>query len=62
MSNSWMSRGGIAPPHGLIRPARSSSSTERPICARSFAAVAPAGPPPTTTASYVSPIASILRL
>ena len=33
MSKSRISRGGIAPPQGLMRPARSSSSTERP-CAR----------------------------
>ena len=43
MSKSRISRGGIAPPHGLIRPARSSSSTERPADARSAAAVAPGG-------------------
>jgi flavin-dependent dehydrogenase len=42
-------------PHHLMvakaRSARSSSSTVRPALARSVAAVAPAGPPPTTTAS-----------
>src|SRR5579871_1873752 len=51
MSKSRISRGGIAPPHGLMRPARSSSRTLRPRLARSVAAVAPDGPPPTTTAS-----------
>ena len=51
MSKSWISRGGIAPPQGLMRPARSSSSTLWPWRARSSAAVAPAGPPPTTTTS-----------
>ena len=49
IAKSRISRGGIAPPQGLMRPARSSSSTERPWRARSSAAVAPAGPPPTTT-------------
>ncbi len=51
MPKSRISRGGIAPPHGLIRPARSSSTTERPARASSVAAVEPDGPPPTTTAS-----------
>ena len=46
MAKSAISRGGIAPPQGLIRPARSSSATRRPARARSSAAVAPDGPPP----------------
>ena len=54
ISKSLIKRGGIAPPHGLIRPARSSKRTLCPILAKSPAAVAPAGPPPTTTASKVS--------
>ncbi len=54
MSKSRISRGGMAPPQGLMRPALSSSSTRRPWRARSCAAVAPDGPPPTTTASKVS--------
>jgi 2-polyprenyl-6-methoxyphenol hydroxylase-like FAD-dependent oxidoreductase len=54
MSKSAMSWGGIAPPHGLMRPARSSSRVRRPRRAASCAAVAPAGPPPITTTSYVS--------
>jgi hypothetical protein len=51
MSKSRISRGGIAPPQGLIRPALSSSATSRPAFARTSAAIAPAGPPPTTTTS-----------
>ena len=51
MSKSAISRGGIAPPQGLMRPARSSSATLWPARARSAAAVAPDGPPPTTTTS-----------
>ena len=47
-------RGGIAPPQGLMRPARSSSSTRLPAAPGRSAAVAPAGPPPTTTTSKVS--------
>ena len=43
MSKSRMARGGMAPPQGLIRPARSSSATRAPDRARSSAAVAPAG-------------------
>ena len=31
MSKSRIRRGGMAPPQGLMRPARSSSSTERPL-------------------------------
>jgi hypothetical protein len=54
MENSSISFGGMAPPQGLIRPARSSRHTFAPSRARSVAAVAPAGPPPTTTASNVS--------
>ena len=54
MSKSRMRRGGIAPPHGLMRPARSSSATLRPRPARSLAAVAPAGPPPITITSKIS--------
>ena len=54
MRKSRISRGGMAPPQGLMRPARSSSSTLRPARARSSAAVAPEGPPPTTTTSKVS--------
>ena len=53
ISNSSMSFGGIAPPQGLIRPARSSRHTDLPSRARSVAAVAPDGPPPTTTTSKV---------
>jgi hypothetical protein len=53
IANSRINRGGTAPPHGLMRPALSSSSTLRPARARSQAAVAPAGPPPTTTVSKV---------
>src|SRR5450432_1437722 len=56
MSKSRISRGGIAPPQGLIRPARSSNRTLRPKLARSCAAVAPDGPPPTTTTSNSSEI------
>ena len=44
MAKSRISRGGIAPPQGLVRPARSSSRTPRPRRARSCAAVAPVGP------------------
>ena len=54
MSKSRIARGGMAPPHGLMRPALSSRMTEWPRLARSVAAVAPAGPPPTTTTSKVS--------
>ena len=35
IANSSIRTGGIAPPHGLIRPARSRSSTEGPARARS---------------------------
>ena len=42
---------GMAPPHGLMRPARSISATERCVRASRSAAVAPAGPPPTTATS-----------
>ena len=52
IANSLMSCGGMAPPHGLIRRDPSNSNTERPRRASSVAAVAPAGPPPTTTVSY----------
>jgi hypothetical protein len=48
---SAIRRGGIAPPQGLMRPARSSNNTLWPRCANSCAAVAPEGPPPTTTTS-----------
>jgi hypothetical protein len=51
ISKSAIMRGGTAPPQGLIRPARSSMATLRPARARSSAAVAPEGPPPTTTTS-----------
>jgi len=51
IAKSLISRGGMAPPQGLMRPSRSSSSTLRPCRAISWAAVAPAGPPPITTAS-----------
>jgi hypothetical protein len=51
MSKSVIRRGGMAPPQGLIRPSRSSIATLRPASARSCAAVAPEGPPPTTTTS-----------
>ena len=54
ISKSFIARGGIAPPQGLMRPARSSSNTRRPRRAKSSAAVAPAGPPPTTTTSNCS--------
>src|SRR6056297_468484 len=54
ISKSRISRGGMAPPQGLMRPSRSSSSTERPWRASVAAAVAPAGPPPTTTTSNSS--------
>ena len=54
MSKSLISRGGIAPPQGLMRPLLSMSATLRPRFARSLAAVAPAGPPPTTTMSKTS--------
>ena len=46
MSNSTISFVGIAPPQGLVRPSRSSSSTLCPAAAISAAAVPPAGPPP----------------
>src|SRR5215469_2548923 len=44
----------MPPPHGLMRGnrARSSSSTRLPQPVRLMAAVEPAGPPPTTMASY----------
>src|SRR3954467_12991343 len=54
MAKALTQRGGIAPPQGLIRPARSSSATRRPAFAASCAAVAPDGPPPTTTRSKVT--------
>ena len=44
MPNSRTSTGGMAPPHGLMRPARSSSSTERP-CARQVGRRGGAGRP-----------------
>ena len=43
IAKSRIRRGGIAPPQGLMRPARSRSATLRPARARSAAAVAPAG-------------------
>jgi len=51
ISNSSSRQGGIAPPHGLMRKPRSSSKTLCPCWARSCAAVAPEGPPPTTIVS-----------
>ena len=51
IAKSLIKRGGIAPPQGLIRPRLSSSNTFLPFLASVSAAVAPAGPPPTTTTS-----------
>ena len=48
---SLISLGGIAPPQGLILPRLSMRSTCLPLSASVWAAVEPAGPPPTTTAS-----------
>ena len=53
MAKSAISRGGIAPPQGLMRPSRSISATRRPARASRSAAVAPDGPPPTTTTSHM---------
>ena len=51
ISKSLIKRGGIAPPQGFTLPRLSSNKTCLPFLASVWAAVAPAGPPPITTAS-----------